>query len=393
MDRFEFNSRGERARRMLGIALGRPLVGPQVVSLEVTHHCNLRCSFCESHGNLQALPITARRAYVGDRRTMDLETIQRLASDLARVGTNLVELSGKGDPIAHPQLTQIVRILKDAGLACALVTNGTLAKPDLAPMLIDRRLDRLSVSLNSGSREVYKVANGRDLWDKAIAFLTDVLDRRRSAGTQNGAVRPWVRVTHVISKENVRDIDNMVRSCCDLGVDEVAWYVMGELPETRHLQLDEDDVAEVRAGIPGWRERFQTAGVQNDMDVFGRELPLRTGGITVQQNPLQRRVPCYEGWMFCVIQPDGVVVPCCYCEEEKLGNVFDESFAKIWTDTLYHDFRRRSLAMPKTGRSICSECFTNCNRAEENVRIYNRIHPLQKASPRAPVSEPAPLDV
>jgi radical SAM protein with 4Fe4S-binding SPASM domain len=380
MNRFEFNSRGERAKRMLGIALGRPLAGPQVVSLEVTHHCNLRCSFCESHGNLQALPITSRRAYVGDRRTMDLVTIQRLATDLARMGTNLVELSGKGDPIAHAELTQIVRILKDAGLGCALVTNGTLAKPDLAPMLIDRRLDRLSVSLNSGSRDVYKVANGRDLWDKAIAFLTDVLDRRRAAG----GGRPWIRITHVISKENVKDIDNMVRLACDLRVDEVAWYVMGELAETHHLQLDAEEVAHVRAGIPAWSQQFMAAGVHHDMDVFGRELSVRTGGVTVQQNPLQRSVPCYEGWMFCVIQPDGVVVPCCYCEEEKLGNVFDDSFEKIWTDALYRDYRRRSLAMPKTGRYICGECFTSCNRAEENLRIYNRIHPLQKKSPIAP---------
>jgi radical SAM protein with 4Fe4S-binding SPASM domain len=378
MNRFEFNSRGERARRILGIAMGRPLVGPQVVSLEVTHHCNLRCSFCESHGSFQALPITARRSYVGDRRTMDLSTIERLARDLARMRTNLVELSGKGDPIAHPELARIVRVLKDAGLGCALVTNGTLAKPDLAQTLVERGLDRLSVSLNAGTREVYKVANGRDLWDRALAFLTDVLDRRRSSGTK----RPWVRVTHVISKENVRDIDNMVRVCCEMGVDEVAWYVMSELRETHHLRLDEEEIAETHARIPEWSGRFLAAGIHHDLDVFGRELSARSSGeTTAQRNPLQRRLPCYEGWMFVVIQPDGVVVPCCYCEEERLGNIFDEGFEKIWTGALYRGFRERSLAMPTTGKPICGECFTSCNRAEENLRIYNRIHPLKKRAP------------
>lgn len=385
MSRFEFNSRGERARRMLGIAMGRPLVGPQVVSLEVTHHCNLRCSFCESHGNLQALPITARRSYVGDRRTMDLQTIERLAGDLARMRTNLVELSGKGDPIAHPELTRIVRILKDAGLGCALVTNGTLAKPDLAQTLIERGLDRLSVSLNSGSRDVYKVANGRDFWDRAIAFLTDVLDRRRATGIK----RPWIRVTHVISKQNVWDIDNMVRVCCDLGVDEVAWYVMSELRETRHLRLDDVEIAATQARIAEWSDRFLTAGIVHDMDVFSRELSARSTGTSVaQQNPLQRRIPCYEGWMFVVIQPDGVVVPCCYCEEERLGNICDESFEKIWTGALYRKFRERSLAMPRTGKPICGECFTSCNRAEENLRIYNRVHPLAKKDPAEAVEIP-----
>ncbi|MCA9730226.1 MAG: radical SAM protein, partial [Candidatus Eisenbacteria bacterium] len=216
MQRFEFNSRSRRLKRYLGITMGRPLVGPQVVSLETTHHCNLRCSFCESHGLLLEKPITATRSYVGDRKKMDLETIRRLAKELADVGTDLVELSGKGDPIAHPQPTEIVRAIKDAGLACALVTNGTLAKPDLAPTLIERGLDRLNVSLNGGTREAFLRSNHRDLWDKAIGFLGEVMERRRQAG----APRPWVRVSHVVSKENVDTMDQMVQVPVDLGVDE-----------------------------------------------------------------------------------------------------------------------------------------------------------------------------
>ena len=59
LGRIEINTKVRRARRLLGAALGRPLIGPQVVSLETTHYCNLRCSFCESHGNLLTAPITA----------------------------------------------------------------------------------------------------------------------------------------------------------------------------------------------------------------------------------------------------------------------------------------------------------------------------------------------
>lgn len=385
MGRFEFNSRAQRARRMLGIVMGRPMVGPQVVSLEVTHHCNLRCAFCESHGSLQALPITARRTYEGDRRTMDLETIEKLAADLARLGTDMVELSGKGDPIAHPQLAQIVRILKDAGLGCALVTNATLAKPDLAPTLVERRLDRLNVSLNAGCREVYHRVNGKDLWDRATAFLVDVLDRRRAGGGD----RPWVRVSHVICKDNVADIGNMVRTCCDLRVDEVVWYIMSELPETGHLLLDDEDAAAIQDGIPAWSAMFAQARIAHDLDKLAAELHHRTRRGEKQENPLQRRLPCYEGWMFCVIQPDGVVLPCCYCEEEKLGNVFDTGFEAIWLGHLYREYRRKSMEMPKTGRWICAECFTTCNRASQNQRIHNRIRPFGKVT-AAPAAEREP---
>jgi radical SAM protein with 4Fe4S-binding SPASM domain len=384
MASFEFNNRARRLRRYLGIKLGRPLAGPQVVSLETTHHCNLRCSFCESHGILLESPITAKREYVGGKKKMDLETIRRVARELAEVGTDLVELSGKGDPIAHPQLTEIVKAIKDAGLQCALVTNGTLAKPDLAPTLVERGLDRLSVSLNSGSREVFLRSNKRDLWDKATGFLAEVLARRRAAGAR----RPWVRISHVVTKENVDDLENMVGICVQLGVDEVSFYVMGELPETPHLQLDDREVAGVRAEVDRWCGILDRGHVVHALPMFARELELRAKHGKPQENPLQRRIPCYEGWMFCVIGPDGVVAPCCYCEEENLGNVHDASFSDIWYGALYKKYREDSLAMPKTGRQICDECFTSCNRAKENLRVHNRVHPLGKishAEPEVPV--------
>jgi len=377
MGQFKFHSKLKQYRRLLGMKTGRPLTGPQHVSLETTHHCNLRCSFCESHGNLQPAPITRRREYVGDRVTMELKTIQRLSKELAEVGTDLVELSGKGDPIAHPELTEIVKALKDARLNTSLVTNGTLAKPDLARTLVERRLDRLNVSLNAGSPEVYLRSNHKDLWEKAIGFLSKVLDERKRAG----AKRPWVRVSHVVTKENVEDFDKMVQVAIDLGVDGVDFYVMGELPETTHLHLDDREIEMIRAGADEWGRKLDSAGIDHTLPQFVTDLELRGNSAQSgdqQDNPLQKKVPCYIGWNFLVIGPDGTVVPCCYCEETHLGNINDESFADIWYGHTYKQFRRASLDMPKTGRPICDECFSSCNRAIENTQIYNKLHPFAR---------------
>jgi pyrroloquinoline quinone biosynthesis protein E len=361
MNRFRIPDKWNNAQRLMGVAAGRPIVGPQTVSLEITHHCNLRCVFCESHGSLQAVPITARREYIGGRRTMDLPTIERLVRSCARIGVGQIEVSGKGDPIAHPQLADVVRTIKQGGLRCALVTNATLARRELAPTLVDFGLDRLNVSMNSGSREVYKTVNGKDLWEKAVAFLEEVLQRRKAAASRN----PWVRVSHVLNKDNVGDLDRMVGHARDLGIDEITFYLMAELPETGHLQLGDVEMGQVLERIPEWSRK---------------ELPLRTrhANAIAQDNPLQKKLPCYEAWMFCVIGPDGTVVPCCFCEEEQLGNIFDEDFDRIWWNARYRDLRRRMIEMPTTGRWICGECFTTCSKAVLNQKIYNRIHPLQK---------------
>jgi radical SAM protein with 4Fe4S-binding SPASM domain len=307
---------------------------------------------------------------------MDLETIRRLVGELAAVGTDLVELSGKGDPIAHPHLTEIVKLIRGAGIRCTLVTNGTLASPDLAGTLVERGLDRLSVSLNAGSRETFLRSSGRDLWDEAVGFLRDVVEERRRQGRKS----PWIRVTHVVTKENLDDMDGMVDICGRLHVDEVSFYIMGELPQTKSIQLDEADVARITSGAAAWSRRLDETRVAHTLPAFARELATRVRGGPTPDNPLQRTLPCYGGWMYCVIAPDGAVTPCCHCEETILGHLSEQSFTDIWRGALYDGFRSACLRMPRTGRGICRECFTTCNLAEDNRRIHNRIHPFARKS-------------
>lgn len=381
MGRFTFASRYCEAGRLLGAVLGRPLIGPRAVSLEVTHHCNLRCIFCESHGSLRPVPITAQRQYAGGRRVMDLATIRRLAKEFARERVDLVQLSGKGDPIAHPEMTEIVAVIKESGVGCALVTNGTLASPDFATALVEARLDRLTVSINAGTREVYRRISGSDLLDKATAAVRDVLERRRATGRN----RPWVRVSHIVCRENTDDFDSMAATALELGVDEVVWNVMGELPETAHLGLTSMDTARLLEAAPSWAGRLDQAGIVHNIREFTGQIPLRDSGEEIRSNQLQRAIPCYEGWFFCVIAPDGVVVPCCYCEEEVLGNIHDRSFGMIWRGAGYRSFRRNSLEIPRTGRPVCAECFTICNKASQNLHIYRRTHPCgPRLQPRGP---------
>ena len=361
------------ARCLLGIAARRPIAGPLRVSLEITHLCNLSCSFCESHGSLQARPITERRQYAGGSHTMDPETVAQLCRSLVRLRVGGVDFSGKGDPIAHPELAEIVRMIKKAGLRCCLFTNGTLARPDLAETLVESRLDWLNLSLNAASPEVYSRIAGKDLWNAAMGFLREVLGRRRS----KGARLPVVGASYVLCRDNIEDVERMVDLCCELRLDDVKWVVMGELPETLHLQLSADDVSRTLTAIPRWSRRLDAAGVRHNLRRLEGELQLRVGAERRQENPLQRSLPCYDGWMFSVIGPDGTVVPCCYCEDVRLGNIKEEDYGDVWYGERYRKFRMRALTMPRTGKPPCWECFTSCNRAADNARIHRLLGPLR----------------
>src|SRR5262245_9993933 len=106
--------------RLLGMSSHRPRIGPRMVGLELTHFCALRCGFCESHGRFMPAPIVNRRSYEGGRKSLDLPTIARLAKSMAKLNVQWVELSGKGDPIVHPDLIEIIRILKAEGLKISM---------------------------------------------------------------------------------------------------------------------------------------------------------------------------------------------------------------------------------------------------------------------------------
>jgi len=148
------------------------------------------------------------------------------------------------------------------------------------------------------------------------------------------------------------------------------------------LQLEERDVERLLAGIPGWAKTLEAAGIVHDLRGLAEELPLRVGVGGKQENPMQRDLPCYEGWMHAVIGPDGDVAPCCYCEGQNLGNVVEQDFADIWNGPRYVDLRRRMHAMAQTQTPICPECYTTCNRALANRQVHERLGALRIFQPQ-----------
>lgn len=347
------------------------MIGPRMVGLEITHFCALRCSFCESHSPLMKAPIIHRRGYAGDRKTMDVDTIRRLARSMAKLNVQWVELSGKGDPIVHPKLAEIIRVIKDEGIQVSMFTTGSVPRAGLGTAVAAAGIDRLNLSLNAATREVWAKVSSKDMWETTLGFLKEVLAARNVHPRR----LPWVRVSFVVCKDNVADMDRSVDLIGELRPDEGSWCVMGELKETQSLLLDRDEIERLRAAVPAWKAKLEARGIHHDLDAFGEDLVLRAkahGTTEPQKNPLQEGLPCYEGWSHTVIGPDGAVAPCCFCEKVDLGNVVDQDFVQIWNGDRYADFRERSMEMAKGGPSICWECHTTCNKAHENLAQHQR---------------------
>jgi MoaA/NifB/PqqE/SkfB family radical SAM enzyme len=89
-----------------------------------------------------------------------------LALEGAKVlGTKAIVFSGGGEPLVHPDISDIVRQAQEMRFHTALITNGTMLH-----RLGDEALSGFSwvrVSINSG-RRLYEKIHGADLYDRAI---------------------------------------------------------------------------------------------------------------------------------------------------------------------------------------------------------------------------------
>ena len=131
--------------------------------ISLTDRCNLRCTYCMPAEGLDWLP---RAELLTDDEIFRLARIA-----VARLGVTEVRLTG-GEPLLRPGLPGLVAQL--AALRprpdISLTTNG-IALARLAQPLHAAGLDRLNVSLDTLSPQVFKQLTRRDRLDDVLAGL------------------------------------------------------------------------------------------------------------------------------------------------------------------------------------------------------------------------------
>ena len=115
-------------------ALGIP--SPVQVGFELTHQCNLDCSYCDRHTKLPS--------------EMTFEQIETALRGLHRIGMHEISLDG-GEPLTHPRVLDVVELLAELGVVTRMNTNGILV-PKRRDVI--RRLSKVKISLD-GPEEIH----------------------------------------------------------------------------------------------------------------------------------------------------------------------------------------------------------------------------------------------
>jgi cyclic pyranopterin phosphate synthase len=129
--------------------------------VSLTDRCNFRCFYCLPHGEPPIAPKEQMLSY---------EEIEYACGIFVQLGIEKIRLTG-GEPMMRRDIEQIIfklSQLKDRGLHdLALTTNGYFL-PHRAESLKTAGLDRITISLDSLKRDVFKQMTGVDVLDRVM---------------------------------------------------------------------------------------------------------------------------------------------------------------------------------------------------------------------------------
>ncbi len=133
--------------------------------VSLTDRCNFRCFYCLPHGEPPIAPKEQMLSY---------EEIEYICDIFVSLGIEKIRLTG-GEPMMRRDIETIIQkltALKSNGLQdLALTTNGYFL-PDRAQALKAAGLDRITISLDSLKRDIFRQMTGVDVLDRVLAGIS-----------------------------------------------------------------------------------------------------------------------------------------------------------------------------------------------------------------------------
>lgn len=288
---------------------------PISISFEPTTSCNLRCPECPS----------GLRSFTRPRGMLEQEFFKKTIDELSRELLYLI-FYFQGEPYLNPGFLDMVSYASGRGIYTATSTNAHYLNDENARRTIESGLDRLIISIDGTTQEVYEQYRRGGHLDKVLAGARNIVKWKRELRSKT----PFIFFQFLVVKPNEHQIEEVRKLGAEIGVDQV---------------------------------RFKTAQVYDyvhgnrlipTLDKFSRYRKNSDGTYAVK-NKLANH--CWRLWHDPVITWDGLVVPCCFDKDasKRMGDLKQQSFKEVWNNETYRGFRAQILKGRKN-IDICANC-------------------------------------
>lgn len=229
---------------------------------------------------------------------------------LADMGINRVSITG-GEPTLHPNLPEIVALIRAEGIAITLITSTS----NLASVYnqIEAYVDAYMFSLDGADRSQYIKTRGIDLFDQVVAWPAKVKQRSRC--------QSQVVFSCVIQKANAFDLENIYNISCKSGADGISFRVpdttfhafgrngIVSRPTMAAISFDPEELESIGSQLERILSRDEEIHHLNQDRAFLMSIENRLRVMTGQA-PLKNNERCWAPQSSVVITADQKLKPC-----------------------------------------------------------------------------------
>ena len=288
---------------------------PVSISFEPTTSCNLRCPECPSGLRSFTRPTGMLR------KDFFTETIDQLSKDLF-----YLVFYFQGEPYLNPGFLDMVNYASDKKIYTATSTNAHYLNDENARRTIESGLDRLIISIDGTTQDVYKQYRIGGQLDKVIEGARNMVKWKKELKSKT----PYIIFQFLVVKPNEHQIEDVKKLAKEVGVDDV-WFKTAQIYD---YEKDPNNL------IP-------------TIDKYSRYKK------TTEGNKFKGTLAnhCWRLWHDPVITWDGLVAPCCFDKDaqHQLGDLKKTSFKEIWNNREYTKFRTQLMGGRKN-IDICANC-------------------------------------
>lgn len=316
-----------------------------------------------------------RRAWDEPVDHMQVSTFSKLLGQLHQFPTPpTLHLGGYGEPMCHPSFLEMVRQAKTIGARVEVTTNGTLLDAETASALVELDLDRLVVSIDGVTPEIYGGLRTNGALEQVVENFRH-LYRLKLRGRKRHS-NPQVGIAFVAMKRNVAELAELPRLATRIGAWDV--QVSNLVPHTPEMMdeiLYERSLTACAFRASRWVADLSLP--KFDLDTFTLE-PLRqvfasTASLSLLDTSLSDRNDyCRFAWEgYAAVRWDGQISPCLsllhdhpmYLRGRRkrvthygLGNINQQPFSDVWKSLEFVRFRESLREFPFSPCTTCGGC-------------------------------------
>lgn len=288
---------------------------PVALSFEPTTSCNLRCPECPS----------GLRSFTRPTGMLPDELFRRTIDEVASRLWYLI-FYFQGEPYLHPNFLELVKYASGKGIYTATSTNAHYLNDQNARRTVESGLDRLIISLDGTTQEVYQQYRVGGKLDKVLEGTRNLIKWRKELKSST----PRVVFQFLVVRPNEHQLEDAKALAEAMGVDDV-WFKTAQIYDYQN-------------GSP----------LIPTIDYYSRYENHGDGTYSIKNRLLNH---CWKMWHSCVVTWDGLVVPCCFDKdaEYRLGDLKQQTFRQLWHGTKYQQFRA-SLLKGRDQIEMCRNC-------------------------------------